>query len=116
VLRTPDGESTKEYALGEGAVILDDEIFHQYYFVGQLGRHGAVPVVVPRLGSQSTMRIEDRGSERVTVGGSSLEARHVVLRGTDGDRDIWVDARGRVLKVAIPGRGLVAIRDEVPRA
>jgi hypothetical protein len=32
-----------------------------------------------------------------------------------GDRDLWVDASGRVLKVAIPGRGLVAQRNEPPR-
>jgi hypothetical protein len=32
-----------------------------------------------------------------------------------GDRDLWVDAAGRVLKVAIASRGLVAQRNEPPR-
>lgn len=115
VRNTPDGESTREYALGEGAVILDDEVFSQYYFVAQAGRTGVVPVVCPRSGSQTSLRIEDRGSARVTVGGSALEARHVVLRDAGGsDREIWVDAQGRLLKVSIPSRGLEAIRDEVP--
>ena len=116
VRRTADGESTKEYALGDGAVILDDEVFSQYYFVGQSGRPGSFAVVCPRCSSQSTLRLEDRGSERLTIGGSPIEARHVMLRDSGGlDRELWLDARGRVLKVAIPSRELIAIRDELPR-
>jgi hypothetical protein len=28
--------------------------------------------------------------------------------------DVWLDARGRVLRVAIPSRGFVAVRDAPP--
>jgi hypothetical protein len=116
VRKTADGESSKEYALGEGAVILDDEVFSQYYFVGQGGRPGSFSVVCPRCSSQTTGRMEDRGSERLTIGGTAVDARHLVLHdAVGGDRELWVDARGRVLKVAIPSRDLIAIRDEAPR-
>ncbi len=116
VMKTPDGESTKEYALGEGALILEDEVFSQYYFVAQAGRNATVPVVVPRRSSQSTMHIESRGDEAVKIGGVSVPARHVMLRDAGGnDREIWVDSQGRVLKVSIPSRDLVAVRDEVPK-
>jgi hypothetical protein len=117
VRKTPDGESTKEYALGEGAVILDDEVFSQYYFVAQPGRTGSFAVVCPRSSSQTTLRIEDRGRDRVRVGGASVDARHIVLHEASGhDREVWVDSRGRVLQVSIPSRDLTAIRDELPRA
>jgi hypothetical protein len=117
VRKTPDGESTKEYALGEGAVIIDDEVFSQYYFVGQPGRSGSFAVVCPRCSSQTTLRLEDRGSERLTIGGTAVDARHVTLRDAGGlDREVWLDGRGRVLKVAIPSRDLTAVRDELPRS
>ncbi|HET7458146.1 MAG TPA: hypothetical protein VFJ74_10890 [Gemmatimonadaceae bacterium] len=117
--KTPRGESAKEYVVSDGALILDDDVFHQYFFVAHSARAGGatVPVVVPRRNAQLSMRIDERGAESVTVGGRALDARHLVLHeGAGGpERDVWVDAQGRVLKVAIASRGVVALRDEPPR-
>jgi hypothetical protein len=118
--KTPRGESAKEYVVSDGALVLDDDVFHQYFFVARNVRGGGatIPVVVPRRNAQLSMRVEDRGSESVTVGGRALDARHLVLReGTTAgtERDVWVDAQGRVLKVSIASRGIVAVRDEPPR-
>ena len=76
-----------------------------------------MPVVVPRRNTQLTMRVEERGADEVTIGGRRLAARHLVLRDPTGgaDRDIWVDAQNRVLRVEIPSRHLVALRDDAPR-
>ena len=117
VTKTPRGESSKEYVVSDGALILDDDVFHQYFFVAQGRRAGSVPVVVPRRNTQLTMRIEERGAEQLTIGGQRVDARHFVLRDAGGgaDRDIWVDAQNRVLKVAIPARNVVAQRDDAPR-
>ena len=115
--KTPRGESSKEYVVADGALILDDDVFHQYFFVAQGRRSGSVPVVVPRRNTQLTMRVEERGADEVTIGGRRLAARHLVLRDPTGgaDRDIWVDAQNRVLRVEIPSRHLVALRDDAPR-
>ncbi len=113
----PGGASAKEYVMADGALILDDEVFHQYYFVARRSPLPAtISVLVPRSGAQMTMRLVSRGDATVTINRRSLPATHLVL--TDpgaGDREIWIDAAGRVLKVAVPGRSLVAIRDEAPR-
>lgn len=62
------------------------------------------------------MRIEHRGSASVTIGGQAIAARALVLVDpSGGNREIWVDAQGRVLKVAIPSRGILALREEPPR-
>ena len=115
-VRTPRGESGKEYVVSDGALVLDDDVFHQYYFVAQGNRTGSIPVVIPRRNVQVTMRVESQGSERVTIGGTTIESRHLVLHETDGGaRHIWVDAEGRVLKVSLDARGLVAVRDRPPR-
>ncbi len=113
----PGGASAKEYVISDGALILDDDVFHQYYFVARRSPLPAsIPVLVPRRGVQVTMRLASRGDETVTIGRRTLPATHLVLTdpGT-GDREIWVDSEGRVLKVVIPGRSLVAIRDDPPR-
>lgn len=115
--KTPRGESTKEYVVSDGALILDDDVFHQYFFVAQgRRRSGSVPVVIPRRNTQVTMSVQERGAEQVTIGGRPLEARHLVLNEPGGgQRDVWVDAQNRVLKVSIPARGVVATRDDPPR-
>ena len=117
VLTTPRGEAAREYMVSDGAVILDDDVYHQYYFVARTGGRGDVlPVVVPRQNVQVTMRVETQGTEAVTVGGRSMAATHFVLTEPGGaSRDVWADAQGRVLRVALPGRGIVAERDEAPR-
>ena len=117
VLTTPRGEAAREYMVSDGAVILDDDVYHQYYFVASSpARRGVLPVVVPRRNVQVTMRVEDRGSEAVTVGGRSMVASHLVITEPGGaSRDVWADAEGRILRVAMPARGVVAERDEPPR-
>ena len=116
VTKTPRGESSKEYVVSDGALILDDDVFHQYFFVAQSRRAGAVPVVVPRRNAQLSMRVEDRGADEVTIAGQRIAARHIVLHDASGaDRDIWVDSQSRVLRVSIPSRNVVALRDDAPR-
>lgn len=114
--KTPRGESSKEFVVSDGAVVLDDDVFHQYYFIALGARAGAVPVVLPRRNAQVTMRVEAKGTERLLIGGTAVEARHLVLHEAGGaDREVWVDAANRVLKVSLPARGIVALRDDPPR-
>jgi hypothetical protein len=115
---TPRGESAKEYVVSDGALVLDDDVFHQYYFLAQKlhGGSGSVPVVVPRRNVQETMRAQTNGSERMTVGGVPLDARQIILTEPSGARRrIWVDGQGRVLKVSLDDRGVVDRRDDPPR-
>lgn len=112
-IQTPRGESAREYVVADGALILDEEIFHQYFFVARAARQGAIPIVVPRRNQQLSMTVEARTTEAMVVGGKTVEARQFALREPGAaDRMIWVDADGRVLKVSIPARGLIALRDD----
>jgi hypothetical protein len=114
-LKTARGEATREYVMPAGALVLDDSIFHQYYFAARGDRTGPTPVVIPRRNAQLTMRVERMGSEWLALRGRSVQATHVVLSdGGTGSRDVWVDAAGRVLKVAVPSQGVVAERDDIP--
>lgn len=116
VLTSPRGEAAREYVVSDGAVILDDDVFHQYYFVARHAGRDTLAVVVPRRSVQVAMRLERRGGELVTIGGRAVPATHLVLTDPAGAaRDVWADADGRVLKVSLGVRGLVAERDEPPR-
>lgn len=117
--RTDAGEAAREYLIEPGTVVIDDELYHQYYFLVRraAGGNGArVSVLAPRRNAQSVVTVTLDGTERVNVGGRPIEARHYVL--TDraaGRREVWADAQGRVLRVVLPAEGIEAVRDDVPR-
>ena len=114
-VRTPTGEAAKEYIVSEGALVIDDMVFHQYYFLAQRvkGSSFTVPVVIPQRNVQQTMRVQVMAADRITVGGTPVDARRLVATAAGGPpRDIWVDAQGRVLKVTLGE--ITAVRDELP--
>jgi hypothetical protein len=109
------GESAKEYIVTDGALIIDDDVFHQYFFLARRSGESSIAIVIPRRNAQLIVKLSIAGSERVTIGTRDLEARHLVMTEPSGVvRDIWVDAKGRVLKVAIPSRNIIALRDDPP--
>ena len=118
LVRTPHGESAKEYVVPSNLVILDGDLAHQLFFV-TLGnrRSGSITTVDPRAGVQATVTLENRGAETIDVGGKAIATTHFVLTSSSGGsrREFWADPAGRVIKVSSPDRGLVAIRDEPPR-
>ena len=110
------GESANEFVVSHGALVIDDDVFHQYYFLTRQKKVGAVSVIVPRRNTQVAMRVADAGTETLSIGGTALDARRYTIADPGGmDREVWADASGRVLKVAIPSKGVVALRDDPPR-
>ena len=116
-VKTPTGEAAKEYIVSEGALVIDDDVFHQYYFLAQrLGKGTTltVPVVIPTRNVQQTMHVQLMGVERVVIGGTPTDARRLTATISGGTtRDIWVDSQSRVLKVTLGD--VSAVRDEMPR-
>jgi hypothetical protein len=112
------GTSAREYIVPAGTLVLDDEIIHQHWFLVLRSRSGSMPVVVPRRTDvQSTVSMTTVGEETLQVGNHDLQATHVRATVGGGEvHDIWVDKSGRLLKVAVPSRNLVAVRDDPPPA
>lgn len=111
------GESARELMLPAGALIVEDGVVHPLQFVVSRGP-GTVAAIVPVRGIVVTLIVESAGTDRVSIALQVIDARKFVVReGAGGTvREIWVDAAGRLLKVAIPAQRLVAIRDDAPRA
>jgi hypothetical protein len=116
LVRTKSGEAAREYLLSNGALLIDDSVIHHFYFVPLAGQQSQLTVIAPRAGQQGHYRLELRGTEPVEIAGRSVPSRHFALLSAGGAvRDVWVDEKGRLLKVAIPERGLVAVRYDPPR-
>jgi hypothetical protein len=110
------GERMSEYRASPDALMLDDEVAHQFFFLGQRMANGdfSAPVIVPRASRQVQMQITNVGMERLEIAAQPVSARHVRLDGGGRIRDVWLDGEGRVLAVEDPGTGYRAIRQELP--
>ena len=117
--QTGASEAAREYLVGDRTVVLDDELFHQYYFLALHRRAGGlatVPVLMPRRNVHGQARVRDAGADRLTLGARPLDATRLEVTEPDGRvRNVWVDADGRVLRVAGATDGVVAQRDDPPR-
>ena len=116
LVQTKNGEASREYVINNGALLVDDDVIHQFHFVG-LALASEYDVIAPRATGQSRSRLEERGTESLDIGRNRVHARRYALVEPGGGsvREVWLDPRGRLLKVAIPEKGLVAIRDDPPR-
>ena len=112
---TTGGESAREYVLDNGALLMEEEVFLHFFFVPLAAASPRVAVIVPRTAQQSSYAIEAKGSETVDIAGVKVAARRFSISSDGSSRDVWVDALGRLLKVSIPEKELVALRDDPPR-
>jgi hypothetical protein len=112
------GTAAREYIVPSGALLLDDEVLHQHWFLVLRSRDGSIPVVVPRQSNpQSNVRMSTVGQETLQIGNHDLATTHLRATMSGGQvHDVWVDSSGRLLKVALPAKGLVAVRDDPPPA
>ena len=112
------GSAAREYIVPQGALLLDDDVVHHHWFLALRSRNGSFPVVVPRQSNvQGNVTMSTVGQETLQIGNHDVAATH--LRATlsgGGVHDLWVDSSGRLLKVALPAKGLVAVRDDPPPA
>jgi hypothetical protein len=116
LVQVKGGESARDYRLVNGALLIDQDVFHHFFFVPRLANHARVIAIVPRGSQQVAYTLTDRGAEDISVAGRTVQARRYTLVPASGaGQDVWVDATGRMLRVAIPERGLVAVRDDLPR-
>lgn len=110
------GEQMREYLVSENAVILDDGVAHQHYFIAvAVGEGGRVPVIVPRQNRQVTAQVRVSGSESIQVAGRQVSARRISIEISGLDpRTVWVDAQNRVLRLSIPDQDMLAERTALP--
>jgi hypothetical protein len=115
---SPTGEELREYLVSNRAVLIDQGIVHQYYFLARRmqGDSMRIPILIPRQNRQVTATVVSRGTETITVGNQRIAARHLVVTPSDGaEAELWVDDRARVLQLEIPALRFGARRTAPPR-
>lgn len=115
-LRTPEGEELREYRASPSAVVLEEEVAHHYHFLASRvsGETTSVPALVPRTAEQLRLQITDAGTERTSIAGRMIQARHLVIQAGGETRDLWVDTQGRVLRIVDRATGFRAERRNAP--
>lgn len=105
------GESAREYPTPRRPLVVDDSVLSLYAVPPGLAP-GRVRLTAPRQGVQSDYVLENRGLDETTLAGRRQQLVHLVLtsRSDDDARHLWYDQEGRLMKVEIPGRQLVAER------
>jgi hypothetical protein len=117
-LVSPAGETMREFLAGEGAVLADSDIVHHYYFLGRrlAPTERQVPLIVPQESRQVMASVVVRDEQDITINGARTRARRVVVSPAELDaRHLWLDGEGRILRLEVPARGIVAERTALPR-
>lgn len=107
-------ERAREFPLRAPALVLDDSVFALYQIAAWFARPEPVSLtaVVARAGRREILTLVDSGSAPVVVQGRTLTRRHLTLSGGANELvHLWLDELGRLMRLAIPSRKLVAERE-----
>lgn len=120
--RSTTGEAAREYLLVPGALVIEDFGVVQYALMIRrrlmaVGDSVAVPILTPAANRQRVVQLTYlTHADTVAVAGSRRAAHRWQVRSDTGEiRLLWADDEGRLLRLEVPSRRLVAIRDDVPR-
>jgi hypothetical protein len=116
-IATQQREVLREFPAPSAVAVLDDDAFHQFYFLPRAAGGGtrALRLLLPRTPALVDATVSRVGPDTATVAGRSLLADRFTLRLEDGEERIfWFTPSGDLLRVAIPRRDLVATRTSLP--
>lgn len=110
-------ERVREYLVSEGAIVVDETVAHQHYFLARRVPDGGtrVPLVTPSENRQSFVEVTVEADSPTTIGGERVRAfRYHVIPAQGDERFFWADESGRVLRLEIPTRDLIVERTALP--
>jgi hypothetical protein len=93
--------------------VVDDSVYALYLPIAWQGRPRPVTVtaVFPRAGRREVLTVQDLGVQPTTLNRDPASLRHVTVTGGESRLvHVWLGADGRLAKVEIPSRRLVAER------
>jgi len=106
-------ERAREFPTGERAAVLDDSVFALYVFAAWRATSDPLTLtaIFPRGLRREVVQIKDLGLASTTLNRDPARLRHITL-GAEGQETVnfWVDESGRLMKVEIPSRRLIAER------
>ena len=107
------GQESREYSGSAETRILEAFVAHHYYFLASLEVGSSVPVIVPSERTSGRVTVAASNEDEIVFGVLSMRARRLLLQGHGGDRLVWFDALGRVVRVELPSMAYVAQRTDL---
>jgi hypothetical protein len=116
------GEAAREYMLAPGAIVLDNNAYHQSIFLVRgrragVGARATVSAFAPLDNAQRDLQLTlEAVDDRVSIAGNSRPARRWrVVEPSGLARLLWADDEGRILRILIPAQAIEVLRDDIPR-
>ena len=107
-------ERAREFATGPRTVVVDDSVFAPYIFAAwRAAASGDVTAIFPRALRRETVQVRDLGQASTTLNRDPARLRHITIGGGSRGEEtlhVWLDDAGRLMKVEIPSRHLIAER------
>ncbi len=115
-----DQNGNGTHGIASGSVVLASNIFGAYEALALRARSlqagGKVPIFIAPNGD-ATANIVDVTPKRVSIGSRPIDLQSIrlTIAGTNSvvPVELWVDARGRLARLALPATSLVVIRDDL---
>jgi hypothetical protein len=106
-------ERAREFPVQRPLVVLDDSVLTLYqiaaWFAGP--RPVTITAIVARASRREQLVVTDAGSDSTAIGRRPSRLRHITVSGgANALVHLWLDDTGRVARIAIPSRRLVAER------
>ncbi len=106
---SPRGESVREHPAPSRYLVVDDSIFALYALPPGMSS-GNVRLFALRDDKRSDVTLTNRGLHPPMLNGTQQDLVEVALESADGERIIWFDRQGRLMKVEDRIAGITAQR------
>ena len=106
-------ERAREFPAPPPAAVVDDSVFALYLPLAWQGRPRPVTVtaVFPRAGRRELLTVQDLGVQSTTLNRDPAALQHITVTGGENRLvHLWLGADGRLAKIEVPSRRLVAER------
>jgi hypothetical protein len=97
----------REIELRPDVVVLDDNVFHHYILLARRydflkGGVQEFPAFIPQQFLAGTITVEDKGMEKVALGGSPVPLQHLFVDSGELQFSLWLNKRHELLKISVP--------------
>ncbi len=109
------GHRVRGYRARPATFVLDDGVAHHYFVLGEFtaddAAHSTLHVFSRVSEGLETVEVAGATPESIELGGERIEVTRIDFGSGDGAGSAWFDGSGRLVRVSLPGRGFVAVRD-----
>jgi hypothetical protein len=108
-------EDRRDFKLTKEVVVLDDNVLHHYQLVvarydQTTGGKQTFHAFIPQEALPGVITVEQTGMEPVSVEGTTLSLRHLILTTELAHVDLWVDDQAHLQVVSVPEAQFQAVR------